>query len=74
MRRELSLPGENTTISRALVLGAEREVIAILWFQLVGVLPLHGSPGLEGGTTYPFADCHGFLGHGLGIRHIVFHD
>lgn len=26
------------------------------------------------GLTHPFADGHSFLGHGLGVSHIVFHD
>lgn len=24
--------------------------------------------------THPFADGHGFFGHGLGVRHVVLHD
>lgn len=26
------------------------------------------------GLTHPFADGHSFLGHGLGVSHVVFHD
>lgn len=34
---------------------------------------LHGNE-LHGWVTHPFADGDGFLGQGLGVRHVVLHD